>query len=273
MFNEKPKTRFAEKRKSSPESLVFFFKRIFEKYVNLNKVEIEGLENIKLISPTDKTIIASTHLYDLDLPVVTIKLGEYFDILVTNESGQYDTETSPLTAIGMQIGGKDSFLPVAYKKTADNKNKPLMFSTKNFEPMEKKLTEGKAIVIAAHNPAQKPHAELENLKGGYGAVYLAAKTGAWILPVFVKLSGSDSDFAMHEDWDKITVKLNAKIIIGKPYKLNPIKNLDGLTTLETKRAAHEPLTAKDKEEFVAAKNGLQTESEGLMMRLIDQQKG
>ncbi len=97
--------------------------------------------------------------------------------------------------------------------------------------MRKALEEGKSIIMASHNPCLKATNSLDGIKGGYGAIYLANISDAFILPVAVEIIGI-KEAGMSETKIKTFLhKPNAIIHIGPPIKLEKIKGIEDLEEL------------------------------------------
>ena len=141
----------------------------------------------------------------------------------------------------------------------------------NFEPAEKALTEGKDILIAAHNPSQEPVQNLDNIKGGYGGVYLAEVTDAYILPITVVL---DKATGMYEPSLKIlknlTDKPNASVAIGKPFKLEKIDGIEHFSEINEKRKNGIKLTEEERIEFSRLADALREKSQEVMKKMSEQ---
>ena len=80
------------------------------------------------------------------------------------------------------VGGEENFKGIDYDAKTD---KPAtFFNPENFESLLAPLSEGYAIIVAAHNPRNDNRlAE----KSGYGTAYLASIADAYVLPVSVNI--------------------------------------------------------------------------------------
>ncbi len=198
---------------------------------NLGKVEVRGLDNLDKISRDERVIIATSHISDMDIPVVVAKLGRRLNPIVSNQSFQHEFSKSALPNIAMRIAGEENFVPIDYDVET---GKP-SFNPKNFEAIQK---DKRNVVVAAHNPTDEW--ELPD-KGGYGAVYLAEISGATILPVAVDIK-SEEKVGMGPRRGKMgeTIKIFLKsvirrpdtdVVIGEPIKLEKIDGLERFSEL------------------------------------------
>lgn len=222
---------------SSPR---FWF--FMEGFVHLltGKITVVGLQNLEKIPKGSKVIFATNHTEDINVPIAAAILARNFDIAIVDESTHHNFFAYPLVCLGIKIAGTKNFLPLDYVKDKNHVWRPGHFNPKNFEEMAKALNSGKSIVIAAHNPG-RPIPE----KAGWGAVYLAMKANAYIVPIAIDLK--DTNLAKKPD---VTVK------IGKPTKLSPIDT-----------EAIKQIASQDKKRFKAAKEKLRPHTNWLMTTL------
>ena len=231
--------------------------------LTVKEMRLHGEEHINAIPEGKKVIIATTHISDIDIPLVAAALSKYFDIAITNMSIHHSFFAEPSTNIGMRIAGKENFIPIDFNK--DEGEKRASFNPDNFEPMAKALDEGKAIIIAAHNPAHG----WALTKGGYGASYLSdiAKGDVVILPVSVNLV-SEKPVGMHESKIKtLTEKPVADIYINEPIELEKISGIKDLSDIMHKHEKGVRLTPLERQRFSELKATLQSQSDSIMERL------
>lgn len=239
----------------------------------VGKIKVSGLDNLKSIPPDTKTIILTTHLTDLDVPIAIHATADKMNITTMNMSvhhSPFGKQGEFSTYAGMQIAGKDNFLPIDYKKGDDGKKISKPFNPDNFEPAVKAMSEGRTILMAAHNPSEKPIQNLDEVKGGYGGVYLAALTGAYIFPVTVTL---DRASGMHGDTIKtMKEKPNSEVIIGEPFKIEKIDGIENLSKLTKKREDGIILNEEEISEFLRITKALREQSQIVIEKMSNQMK-
>ncbi|MCX6753667.1 MAG: hypothetical protein NTV03_01260 [Candidatus Nomurabacteria bacterium] len=240
----------------------------------LGEIKIEGKENIDKIPLNANIVIMSTHLTDLDIPIVIHSIARDLDIAVTNMSVHhkfFGKEGEPSTNIGMRIAGKDNFIPIDYKRdTKGPGNKSAVsFNPNNFETAAESIDKGRAILIAAHKPLPEAKNSLENVKGGYGGVYLSQlRENTYILPVTVVL---DKAAGMHgNELDTLKKKPNASVVIGEPFKPEKIPNIEQFSILTKKREGGEILNDEEMKEFSKISHALRNQSENIIQLMSKQ---
>lgn len=194
----------------------------FNSETKLNKPAIEGLENLINIPKTEKLIIASTHLSDIDTETAIATVAPYRDVSVADQSTHSEVPIlgsimrflgeNELYGVSSRFGKKKTWLPT------------FRLNPKDYEAMRVPLEKGRALVIAAHQPTHEW--KLPN-KPGLGAVYLAQITGGTILPTAIDIHNPQFvDFPIiSPDILKRLLqgkRLDVKVAFGKPIKLSPI---------------------------------------------------
>lgn len=240
----------------------------------LGEIKIEGKENINKIPLDANIVVMSTHLTDLDIPIVIHSIARYLDIAVTNMSVHhkfFGKEGEPSTNIGMRIAGKDNFIPLDFKKDEKGPgNKSAEpFNPNNFETAAESIDKGKTILIAAHKPLPEAKNSLENVKGGYGGVYLSQlRENTYILPITVVL---DQAVGMHgKELDTLKKKPNAKVVIGEPFKPEKIKGIERFSILTKKRESGEILNNEEMAEFFTLSHALRNQSQEIIQKMSKQ---
>ena len=236
----------------------------------LGKIEITGKENINKIPPGAKVVVMTTHLTDLDVPVAIHSIAKDLDIAVMNMSVHHKFSEEASTNIGMRIAGKDNFIPIDYKKDkagAGGKSSGA-FNSNNFNPAIEATKKGKAILIAVHNPLAEPAKNLDNVKGGYGGIYLAELEDAYILPVTIVL---DQEAGMYGDTiNTLKKKPNASVVIGEPFKPEKINNIEHFSELTKKREEGKILNNQEMIEFSQLTHALREKSQDIIKKMSDQ---
>lgn len=181
--------------------------------------EVEGLEHVEHLDPNDKVIVVVSHVSggpDLDMPVAIGTLAPYLNLIVSNQSTHHHLTQEPGVYPSIKLaGGKKNFIPIGYHRDPDTKQKaPDMFDPAEAEAMIVALNQGRCVVVAANTPHPDEKADeetkVEAAKPGYMAAYLAAKTGATILPVGVWVGQAEPGKRRRP----------AKVAIGEPFKLD-----------------------------------------------------
>lgn len=191
--------------------------------VTARKVTVHGLSHIESL-PQDTPIIAATsHATDADVPFSAYAIASIRNVIITNQSTHYRFSQDPLSYIALHIGGRKNFLPISYDPVVHQRPTP-RFNINDFDPMAAAIHRGKDIVIAAHNTSV--HNGLE--RHGYGAVYLANRTGAPIIPIGVQVD-IDHASSIHMADHPIRTVLHRPAItirIGEPLPFEPLANID-----------------------------------------------
>lgn len=260
---------------SSPEDLEqkssWRLKKAFETEIKalLGEVKVEGLDNLKEIPKDRKVIVATSHISDLDIPMTVYALADKLDLIITNQSTQYSFKVDPGSNIGMRIAGRENFMPIDYKVADDKKapKQPNSFNPENFEKMIPAMENGKAVIMAAHNPSHSGHLE----KGGYGAVYLAEISDAIIVPVGISIESVDGEQLGMAENAVATIKNKPKagVNVGKPFELEKIPGIENFQVVLEKRKNGEKISPEERTQFLEITKQLENRSEQLMAKISD----
>lgn len=178
-------------------------------------VEVKGREHLAEIKSGKPVIIVTSHISELDIPLVAYALAKDFNIAITVQSIHHTLKGDIRTYLALLVAGRKNFLPITWNK--QDGVRVGVFNPKDFLNMLSSVKQGKTLLIAAHNPTKDRKLPQ---KGGKGAAYLSQLIkGAIILPVAVEL---DSDFTTKLNGQLInTVSKKPKAIvkIGKPFEL------------------------------------------------------
>jgi hypothetical protein len=237
----------------------------------VKEIKIIGRENIKEIPPGAKVVIMTTHLTDLDISVAIHAVAREMDVAVTNQSTHHQffgQQGEMPTNIGIRIAGKDNFIPIDYHKDEKGDKAPKAFNPENFESAAEAMEKGKSVIVAAHNPSKEPLQNLDEVRGGYGGVYLAELTDAYILPLTVTM---DKAVGMNNNILKtIKERPTASAVIGKPFKLEKIEGIEHFSELAKKREDGEKLTEEEHLEFSRLADALRERS-ALVIKIMSEQ--
>ena len=230
-------------------------------------IKITGKENIQKIPEGAKVLVMPSHLNDLSVPATIHAVARELDLVILNESTHHasGSQGEPIMKASMKIAGAEHFLPLDFEKDEKSGEKsPVAFNPENFAPAIKALEEGKSVLVAAHNPAKEPLQNLEGVRGGYGGVYLAELTDAYILPVTVQLSRAVMD---SKNLKTLMNRPNADIVIGEPFQLPKIEGIKNLSRIMEKRKNGQKLSEEEIKEFSRLTNALREQLEIVMKHL------
>ncbi|HSR89282.1 MAG TPA: hypothetical protein VLK22_02675 [Candidatus Udaeobacter sp.] len=227
-------TKFRERVKK----IVDFFCRNFQ---------VEGKEEVKQElkeNPNAKFVIATSHFSNLDAPATVEALGDILDIQVTAESVHF--KRTAAQNLLFKLAGKENFTPLSYEKGKGG-NKHGVFNPADFAGLEEGIEKGKTPWIAVH-PWTK---EEEMRKAGIGAIYLAHKSGAMIIPAALEYNGGSVNLEGPWELAKAVAgrkKAEGTYHVGKPIKLLPL-DVSIIATVMNKRKQGEVVTADEVKEF------------------------
>ncbi len=234
---------------------------------SFGEIRTTGVENIYKIPPESKVIIASTHISDLDLPLVIRELGSHFDIAVTDQSTHHSLRQDSAAYMTNIVAGKGNFIPIDYRK--DKEGKFPRFNPENFGPMQAALGKGKEILIAAHNPTFDGTLG----SGAVGFVYLAQLSDAVILPVAVDIESKNPNeapgIAGKTMGKMLYQRPRATVAVCEPIKLARIEGVEIIQRLMAKRANGEKTTPEERAEFSRVREALQAQADMVMGKLAE----
>ena len=160
--------------------------RAFAKMV-FSGVEVSGRENLAGMADHRKIIFVSTHISDLDIPVIVAALSGSFDLAVTDISIHkhllHSLMTIDPTYLAVLLAGRKNFLSITY--SLKNGVRKGHLNPDDIININNSLDGGKAVIISAHNPTFD--GKLPD-NPGYAAV-LAALTAnnSIVVPVAVQI--------------------------------------------------------------------------------------
>lgn len=196
------------------------FAELFKKIV-VGKTEVVGREHLASLPPGTPVVIASTHISDIDIPLVVAELGHKFDMVVTDLSihrriGTAIRSSDP-TILSIWIAGSKNFLPLTYlQEKGERKGR---INPLDMEKIKEAVESGKTPVIAAHNPTFD--GMLSDIPG-YAAVRTALSIdNAVLIPVAVQIGQGLNLLGLAKTMVQTIFKRpSAKISIGKPLIFN-----------------------------------------------------
>jgi hypothetical protein len=241
-----------------------------EMFIDGNKLSIQGKENLLKIPEGRKVIFATSHISDIDVQLAAYAVGQELPIKIVSASTHRRITRNPFAYIGERIAGQKNFIPISYDK--ENGIETGQFIPSDFDRIKNAMELGNGIVIAASNPSRKegvPTWELPT-KGGYGAVYLAQKTGALIVPVAVSID-SDKPIGLGGQIGtlikEISNRAGAQINIGTPIELEKT-NIDEMEDILNAHRNGKG-TLEQHEKFKKIKGKLQQQSSAVMQSLAE----
>lgn len=218
IFKKKKEEKLELPVNSTPEHL-----RIYgDKMVNLicKKFSVEGKEKIEKEreeNPQEKFIITAAHLNNLDVPAALKVWGDKFNIQITGESILLEKTKYLAHRAMITLAGRDNFTALNYREGKAGKHGS--FDPENFKELATKMDEGKTPWIAAHPFALDGKMK----KTSIGPVYLAAKTGASLIPTALDISGGSVNLeGAIEGVKNLLHRSEASYRIGEPFKLPDI---------------------------------------------------
>ncbi|MDB4992205.1 MAG: hypothetical protein JWL75_450 [Parcubacteria group bacterium] len=233
-----------------------------DKGINLlsSNFEIEGENNIKEAvrlrteDPNRRFMIASSHISNLDAPAAIKAFGNDFDLLISASSQNF----TGANAFLFRIAGKDNFTPLTIKGP---KGKPSgVFNPEDFAPIVTQSAEGKTPWIAAHTFTES--GEMQEAK--IGSIYLAQKTGSYVIPAALEMRGGGS-VSMEGVYEMTKGALNkgeAIYHIGVPYKPEPI-DVSIIDKVMRAREQGESVSSEDRKLFSEVLGALRSQAEEL----------
>ncbi len=205
-------------KRESPDSLRKGMQKAIDLFCNEFSVEgKEGIDQALRENPNAKFVLAASHFSNLDAPAAVVALGDILDIQITAESVLFEGLAPQRALFGMV--GKASFTPLSYEKGKGGKHG--VFDPDDFVGLSQKVEEGKTPWIAIH-----PFTREEKMqKARIGAVYLAHKSGATIIPTALEYQGGSISLEGGAELFKALRKRKegkGTYHVGKPIELLPL---------------------------------------------------
>lgn len=147
---------------------------------------IQGLENLEKAMNTP-VVFASTHLTPADIIVSAGILAPRINIGISHISALLEHPIKQwIFKAQREFLGPENFFPIDYSinpRTGDWQSSRLNLD--NFKPMVEAMRNGKCMLIAAHNPTKANALNILPEKGRLGALIVAHKAKAPIIPIAV----------------------------------------------------------------------------------------
>lgn len=239
------------------KSIEFFTKRF----------TIDGEENIDEVkalqskNPESRFIIASSHLSNLDVPAAIKAIGNTFNLQISATSQNFGLTQQEIM---FRLGGKENFSPLTHTKKTSTEASRGVFNPEDFSDLIKKTQEGKSVWIAAHEFT----VEEKMQRAKIGSVYLAQKTGAYVLPTALELQGGAS-VSLEKPTDVVKgafKKANAIYHVGKLIKLEPI-DVSVIDHVFEKRKRSEDISIEERKKFSATITLLRQQAQQLSVTI------
>lgn len=219
-----------------------------EKMIDLfcKDFKIEGQEQIKEFhkqNPDQKFIISAAHLNNLDVPAALKVWGRDFNIQLTGESVLLEKMKYLGQRLMINLAGKENFTPLKYIEGKEGKHGS--FDPENFNELVDLIEKDKTPWIAAHPFALDGKMKRPSI----GPVYLAAKTGAMLIPTALDVNGGSVNMeGVLENAKTLVDRSSAVYRVGKPFSVPKI-DVSIIEKVLTNRKNGEEISLEDKENF------------------------
>lgn len=250
------------KKRESPEKFKKWMGGAIELFCKEFSVEGKAeLEAALKAEPDGKFVLAASHFSNLDAPAAVEALGDILDIQITAESVLFEG-LAPQRGLFKAVG-KDRFSPLAYEK--DKGGKHGVFNPENFTNLAQKIEEGRTPWIAIHPFTKK--AEMQDAR--VGAVYLAHKSGAKIIPAGLEYEGGSVSLeGAGELFKAFKGRKEGKgtYHVGTPIELLPL-DVSIIETVMHKRSNAQPVSSEEKTEFLAVMKRLREDANTIASKI------
>lgn len=261
--NENNEIKNPKEKETTPIRLRLALK--LQEKLTSSEVNVNGLENLESIPDGANIIFATTHIADTDITTAAAELCDRYDIAMTNMSLHHELPKEPSTYMAICLAGISNFLPIRYEKT-EGTSKQGFFNPDDYPTIKNAMEDGKAIVMAAHNPSG---GKWELPRGGYGAPYVSslAADNVYIVPISVNVN-SETPTGIFETMPKTIIKRpKSDMHIEKPIVLDKIDNIDEFGKALKKRATGAILSTEEIAIFRDIKDKLRAQSDIIMHNL------
>lgn len=157
-----------------------------------SEVKVSGHQNLEKI-PKDRPIIfATTHLSNTDVTIAASELAKEYNIKIVQASTHDYPMQSPSGYISKIVGGSENFISIRTKKV--NGKEKGFFRPEDYDPMVEHLKKGPVLMAAYYNSDRKyvDNGSQKDVvlpeKGGVGAIWLAQKSNAVIIPTAIDIN-------------------------------------------------------------------------------------
>lgn len=192
--------------------------------VAAGKREVKGLENLHRVPADANLVVATGHITDFEIPLITATLGQHLNLAITDLSLHRSVISSLLsldpTILGILLAGQENFLSIKYKKV--NGERRGLFKSEDYTRMVAALRRGKSIIMAAHNPSFD--GKMPN-HSGVGVAHLAERVKkSVILPAVANIEGDKSLGQASNPLKTLLARPSVTISLGEPFTLpkNPM---------------------------------------------------
>lgn len=157
-----------------------------------SEINVVGRQNLENLPKGRPIIFATTHLSNTDLTIAASELAKKYNIKIATASTHDSLAQSPSGYISKIIGGSKSFISIGTEKIG-GKEKGI-FRPKDYDPMVEHLKDGPILMAAYYNSDRK---YVDNVlqkdvilpeRGGVGAIWLAQKSNAVIVPTTIDVN-------------------------------------------------------------------------------------
>lgn len=262
-----------EQPRGSSARLMFFLE-LYRRIIT-GKNNIVGEENLEKLPPDAPIIFATTHITDIDVPLVVAALGNKFDLATVDMSvhrriGASVRVLDP-TILGIWLAGVGNFLSISY--TQENGVRKGLIDPVNLDRIGQTLKSGKkALVMSAHNPVldRKAYGKLPD-NPGYAVIRVAQSVeNAVVVPVVVQVGEGINRLGYGNNiLETIYRRPSVKVIIGRHLVFNNPEAKQAAAVFEEimVRRQQGQEEAGDRKRMVEAREVVNTEGARLMEAL------
>ncbi len=230
----------------------------------LGRIMTFGKGYLKHIPEGKKVIVVTSHISDIDIPVVIDQLGGDLNLKITAQSTNLDFKKDAASTFGTFVAGHDNFLPIDY--TIEGDKKVAHFNPDNYDAMASALREGSEVLVAAHKPSSGALS-----RGGIAAPYLSQVGGGEfvILPVAVNVK-SKKPFRAGGEAELLKERPDTDVFIGEPMELPRIEGIeDYAKILKKKEQSGGELDPVESEKLAALQDALRSQSDSIMKSIAE----
>ncbi|HPT08542.1 MAG TPA: hypothetical protein PLE28_02510 [bacterium] len=245
-----------EKNNKTPDKLRLYGDKVIDLFCKEFKVEgKEKIEELHKQNPDQKFIISAAHLNNLDVPAALKVWGNDFNIHLTGESVLLEKMKYLGQRLMINLAGKDNFTPLEYKESENGKHGS--FNSDNFNELGEIIEKGKTPWIAAHPFALDGKMKRPSI----GPVYLAAKTGAMLIPTALDVRGGSVNLEGALERTKTLMDRSlATYHIGTPFSV-PAIDVSIVEKVLQSRKNGEEVNSEDFEKFKSVINSLHQQAD------------